>query len=88
METIRIDNRKRRVTVYLDHVLSDWLESKALEGYIKGAIVRRALHSYRERELISRPPHRKCGLGSYMGGPVRGASYDPDEPAEGDGEAE
>lgn len=87
-------DRKRKVTVYVDKVLDEWLESKALEGYRKGSLIRRALHSYRERELLDRHQRGlhgvRCGFGmrGCIRPPIGGGSYDPDEPDEGDEEAE
>ncbi len=74
--------------MYLDSVLNDWLESKALEGYKKTSLIRRALHIFREREITGGEPRRRCGLG--MRGCIRygGESYDPDESDDGEDKAE
>jgi hypothetical protein len=41
---------ERRVLVYMDEKLADWLEGKALEGYKKAAFVRRLMELQRSLE--------------------------------------
>jgi hypothetical protein len=40
----------RRVLVYMNDEIADWLEGKALEGYKKTAIVRRLLKEQMQKE--------------------------------------
>jgi hypothetical protein len=42
----------RRVLVYLNDEIADWLESKALEGYKKTAFVRQLLRKEMQRESV------------------------------------
>ncbi|MGI0141923.1 MAG: hypothetical protein ACREBF_04740 [Candidatus Micrarchaeales archaeon] len=44
-------NDRYRVVVYLDKTLAAWLASKALEGYKKATLIRRALHIFRESKM-------------------------------------
>ena len=40
----------KRILVYMDGKLADWLEGKALEGYKKAAFVRRLMERQRDLE--------------------------------------
>jgi hypothetical protein len=39
----------KKITIYLDPYLSDWLEGKALEGYKKATLIRHILTGYAKR---------------------------------------
>ena len=40
----------RRVLIYLNDEIADWLESKALEGYKKASVVRQLLNKGMQKE--------------------------------------
>jgi hypothetical protein len=40
----------KKLTIYLDAYLSDWLDGKAIEGYSKASLVRRILTDYARSE--------------------------------------
>jgi len=46
-----LEKLKRRVIVYMGDELADWLESKALEGYKKAALIRRMVWEQMRKEL-------------------------------------
>lgn len=41
----------KKITVYLDSYLSEWLDGKALEGYKKASLIRSVLGRYARNEV-------------------------------------
>ena len=41
----------KKLTIYIDPYLSDWLEGKAAEGYNKASLIRHILVAYAKNEV-------------------------------------
>jgi hypothetical protein len=43
---VGMKNTNKKITIYLDSYLSNWLEAKALKGYKKASLIRHIMAQY------------------------------------------